>query len=94
MTPEEARNHPHSNILLRTVGTERDVDIDIFRIELEPRDRMLLCTDGLWGEIEDSDIASLMTTYSDPRITARELIRAAHHGGGRDNVTLVIAGSA
>lgn len=94
LTPEEARNHPHSNILLRTVGTERDVDIDIFRIELEPRDRMLLCTDGLWGEIEDSDIASLMTTYSDPRITARELIRAAHHGGGRDNVTLVIAGSA
>jgi protein phosphatase len=90
ITAEEARTHPHSNILLRTVGTERDIDIDIFRVELEPGDRVLLCSDGLWGEVEDRDLESLLNTYEDSRIASRELIRAAHHGGGKDNVTLVL----
>ena len=90
ITAEEARNHPHSNILLRTVGTERDVDIDIFRVDALPGDRFLMCTDGLWGEVEDRDIEAIMVQYPDPRIAARELVRAAHHGGGKDNVSLVI----
>lgn len=90
ITPEEARNHPHSNILLRTVGTERNVEIDIFRVELEPGDRMLLCSDGLWGEVEDDEIEALLNRYEDPRVLCRELIRSAHQGGGRDNVTVVI----
>ena len=90
ITREEARTHPQSNILLRTVGTERDVDIDLFRVELEPGDRVLLCSDGLWGEVEDADIASTLETYSDPRVAARELVRASHQGGGKDNVTLVL----
>jgi protein phosphatase len=92
ITAEEARTHPHSNILLRTVGTERDIDIDIFRVELESGDKVMMCSDGLWGEVEDRDMETILNTYSDPRIAARELVRAAHHGGGKDNVTLVIVG--
>ena len=91
ITPEEARHHPHSNILLRTVGTERNVEIDIFTVELEKGDRLLLCSDGLWGEIEDEDIEAILNHYQDPRIVCREMIRAAHHGGGRDNITVVMA---
>ena len=90
LNPEEARNHPHSNILLRTVGTERNVEIDIFSVELEKGDQLLLCSDGLWGEIEDEDIEAILNHYSDPRIICREMIRAAHHGGGRDNITVVM----
>lgn len=90
ITAEEARTHPHSNILLRTVGTERDVEIDIFRVELEKGDRILLCSDGLWGEVEDRDIENLLNHYEDPRIACRELVRAAHHGGGKDNVSLML----
>lgn len=90
ITAEEARHHPHSNILLRTVGTERDVDIDIFRFDLQAGDKILMCSDGLWGEVEDRDIESILNTYTDPRIAARELVRASHHGGGKDNVTLMI----
>jgi protein phosphatase len=90
ITAEEARHHPHSNILLRTVGTERDIDIDIFRVELEAGDKVMMCSDGLWGEVEDRDMESILNTYSDPRIASRELVRAAHHGGGKDNVTLMI----
>lgn len=92
ITAEEARTHPHSNILLRTVGTERNVEIDIFQVELQPGDRILMNSDGLWGEVEDSQITELMAQYEDPRVCARELVRAAHHGGGKDNVTLLIVG--
>ena len=91
LTPEEARNHPHSNILLRTVGTERNVEIDIFSVELERGDKLLLCSDGLWGEIEDEDIEAILNHYQDPRVVCREMIRAGHHGGGRDNITVVMA---
>lgn len=90
ITAEEARHHPHSNILLRTVGTERDIEIDVFRVELKSGDRIMMCSDGLWGEVEDRDMENLMNTYQDPRLASRELVRAAHHGGGKDNVTLVI----
>lgn len=90
ITEEEARNHPHSNILLRTVGTERNVEIDIYAVEVEKGDRVLLCSDGLWGEVEDEDIEAILNHYQDLRTASRELIRAAHHGGGRDNVTLIL----
>jgi serine/threonine protein phosphatase PrpC len=90
ITADEARHHPHSNILLRTVGTERDIEIDVFRVELKSGDKVMMCSDGLWGEVEDRDIENLMNNYADPRIASRELVRAAHHGGGKDNVTLVI----
>lgn len=90
ITADEARNHPHSNILLRTVGTERNVDIDIFRVELEQGDRVLLCSDGLWGEVEDSEIESIVNQHQDNRIVSRELIRAAHMGGGKDNISVII----
>ncbi len=90
ITPEEARNHPHSNILLRTVGTERNVEIDIFRVELEAGDRILLCSDGLWGEVEDDEIESLLNRHEDTRTLCRELIRSAHQGGGRDNITVMV----
>ena len=90
ITAEEARNHPNSNILLRTVGTERDVEVDLFPVEFDVGDRVLLCSDGLWGEVEDRDMQTILNTYTDPRVAARELVRASHHGGGKDNVTLLL----
>ncbi len=91
LTQAEARNHPHSNILLRTVGTERNVEIDLFRVELELGDKVVLCSDGLWGEVEDGEMESVMNQQPDGRIAARELVRAAHLGGGKDNITVILA---
>lgn len=90
ISAEEARHHPHANILLRTVGTERDVEIDILRVELEPGDQILLCSDGLWGEVEDRDMESVLNDYADLRFATRELVRGSHQGGGKDNVTLLL----
>lgn len=90
LTSEEARHHPHSNILLRTVGTERNVEIDMRRVDLEPGDRILLCSDGLWGEVDDAEIEALVNQYDDNRALSRELVRGAHVNGGKDNVTVVV----
>ena len=92
ITAEEARHHPHANILLRTVGTERDIDVDVHPVLLKDGDRVMICSDGLWGEVEDEDISTILNTHVDPRAASRELVRAAHHGGGKDNITLMIVG--
>ncbi len=93
VTPDEARTHPHSHILLRTVGTEYDVEIDIFQVELQSGDRVIMCSDGLWGEVEDDDIEAILNHYDDPSVCVQELIKAAHLGGGKDNVTVMIIGT-
>ena len=90
LTAEEARHHHHSNILLRTVGTERNVEIEMRRVDLEPGDRIILCSDGLWGEVDDADIEAFVNQHDDNRALARELVRAAHMSGGKDNVTVVV----
>ena len=51
LTPEEAEFIP-TQYFTSTVGTERDVDVDIFSVELEPGDAVLMCSDGLWGDVE------------------------------------------
>lgn len=91
LTAEEARNHPHSNILWKTVGTERDITIDVFETDLEPGDRLMLCSDGLWGEVEDEVMERVLSQCEDNRIASRELVRAAHNGGGKDNITVLVA---
>ena len=80
----------NSNILLRTVGTERNVMIDIFQVSLQPNDVILLCSDGLWGEVDDSDIIDICNSYEDLREISMEQINAAHLGGGKDNITVMM----
>ena len=90
LTQDEARHHPHSNVLMRTVGTERDVAVDTFRVRLQSEDVILLCSDGLWGETEDFDMQEVMNQHVNLRDVAMDLVILAHNGGGKDNVTLVM----
>lgn len=91
LTPDEARHHPHSNILMRTVGTERDVLVDTFHVDLQSGDSLLLCSDGLWGETEDIDMERILNQVPEFQEKAVELIYLAHNGGGKDNVSLILA---
>ena len=90
LTKEEARVHPHSNILLRTVGTDRNVEIDIFRVGLQQDDVILLCSDGLWGEVEDEKLQDTLNADGNLSQTCRNLLRSSHLGGGRDNCTIML----
>ena len=93
LTPEEAQHHPRRNVLTRALGTERDVAIDIRRIDWMPGDQLLLCSDGLSGMVDDEALLSTMTDPSlDLEQKAERLVELALAAGGEDNVTVALVG--
>ncbi|MFP1695704.1 PP2C family protein-serine/threonine phosphatase [Gardnerella greenwoodii] len=92
ITPEEARNHPQRNVVMRVLG---DFDIDprpdIALRKAHPSDRWLLCSDGLCGVLEDSTIQDVMSTISNQEECAQKLVAMALRAGSTDNVTAVVA---
>ncbi len=91
ITPEEAKTHPDRNIITRAVGIENFVDADIEIVDISPDDKLLLCTDGLSGVVEDSDILEIIREYHE--VSAEKLIEKAIENGSRDNITAVIVDS-
>jgi len=90
ITPEEADVHPRRNEILRSVGVEAEVEIDIARVHASPGDHFMLCSDGLTGLVADDEIAEAVDQL--PIETAAErLVAMANARGGQDNITLQIA---
>jgi protein phosphatase len=90
LTPAEARTHPSGNILVRSIGSVPEVEIDVFHVETQDGDRILLCSDGLWGEVEDHEIAATLIATTDCQAACVELVDMANEAGGKDNSTLVL----
>ncbi|MEE2829388.1 MAG: Stp1/IreP family PP2C-type Ser/Thr phosphatase [Myxococcota bacterium] len=90
LTAEEARDHPSGNILVRSIGSVPEVEIDLFHLTLQAGDRLLLCSDGLWGELEDEEMAKTILAHTDSQQACVELVDMANAHGGRDNSTLVL----
>ena len=90
ITEAEARIHPQRNILTRVLGNEPDVEVDEFSVIPVEGDRYLLCSDGLFNELDDDRIAAVLRRLADPGEVAVELVRLANDVGGRDNITVVV----
>jgi PPM family protein phosphatase len=90
LTKEEARNHPKSNLLYRTIGTDEHIKVDTFQKKLNPGGHLVLCTDGLWGEVSDEDVHQVIRSSADARSAGEELVRLANTQGGKDNITVVV----
>lgn len=90
ITPEEARTHPKRNVVTRAIGIEAFVQVDSATIVPYTGDRFLLCSDGLFNEVEPEKIASILRRLSEPHDAAAELVRLANENGGRDNITVVV----
>jgi protein phosphatase len=90
ITHEEALVHPRRNIVTRVLGNDPDVEVDEFPIDVFRGDRFLLCSDGLFNEVDDAAIAGVLARRDDPQATADQLVRLANEGGGRDNITVVV----
>jgi len=96
LSPEEAESHPQRSVITRALGTEPDVDVDTFTVEVEQGDIYLLCSDGLTDMTSTRDILAAVEESRDLDDAARALVEAANAGGGEDNITVVlfqIAGS-
>ena len=89
LTKEEARTHPKANLLFRTIGTDENVAVDTFRVALKKGGTLLLCTDGLWGEVADDDIRKVCATALDVKAMGNRLVELANEQGGKDNITAV-----
>jgi PPM family protein phosphatase len=91
MTPEEEENFPHKNIIVRALGMKDSVDVDIRDNGPELGDILLLCSDGLSGEITDDEMCKLLLAHTDDLDKGVEmLIQAACDNGGKDNVTVIL----
>jgi hypothetical protein len=90
ITEEEALVHPRRNEVLRSLGVEPDVVVDLHQVDLQPGDQILLCSDGLSGVVRDAEIAEVMHRES-PAEAVRTLVDFANSRGGPDNVTVQIA---
>lgn len=90
ITSREAEVHPARGRLTRYVGMEAEVESASQTLELLPRDRLLLCTDGLWGMISDGHIGSVLSQYESPEDTCNALVAAGNAAGGRDNLTALV----
>lgn len=91
ITPEEARVHPNRSVITRTIGSDIHMRPDIYELNVDAGDRILLCSDGLSSMISNNAIESIMRRQSDAQHCADELVTAALENGGADNVTVVVA---
>ena len=87
----EARNHPQRHMLTRCLGLTRFVNVDTMKIELEPGDRILLCSDGLTDMITDDEVKDALEKGTSVDDVAWHLIEVANGAGGVDNITVIVA---
>ena len=90
LTPQEAKHHPQRNVVTRVLGIEEDVQVDTWEVVPYVGDRFLLCSDGLFNEVDEERIAGTLRRLRDPQDAAAELVRLANEAGGRDNITVVV----
>jgi PPM family protein phosphatase len=92
ITREEARRSPHRNLVTQALGAVAENELRVASRTgiLKPGMQILLCTDGLNGEVEDEAMADILEEESHPQDAIDALIQAALNGGGNDNITAVL----
>ncbi len=90
ITADEAKTHPQRNILTRALGIDEVVVVDSWEVDPVTGDRFLICSDGLFNEVDENRLVATLRRFEDPGDAARELVRLANEGGGRDNITCVV----
>ena len=90
LTAEEAEQWPGKHVLTRNLGDTNGVQPAMRVLELEPEDRLLLCSDGLHGELPDGVIRDMLGSSDAPIVIAHRFIEAVLDGAARDNVTAVV----
>ena len=90
ISKEDAEHHPMKNVVLRALGTEETVNMDIKTIIFEEDDKLLLCSDGLSNKVTEIEMCNILESAQSLNEKAAELVELANNHGGEDNITLVI----
>ncbi|MBT1164297.1 PP2C family protein-serine/threonine phosphatase [Bifidobacterium felsineum] len=89
LTPQDAEVLIPRNIITQCLGDPDGIDADIYVADLTGR--YIICSDGLYGEVSDNDIAGIAATHANPQDAAHALVKMALDAGGRDNITVIVA---
>jgi serine/threonine protein phosphatase PrpC len=91
ITAEEAASHPQRNVLYRALGQGEPFDPDIVTAPMPHGGHLLICSDGLWGVVEQENILAMILTSPSPQQACVRLIEAANLAGGPDNISAIVA---
>ncbi|GAC1391844.1 MAG: hypothetical protein NVS4B11_16500 [Ktedonobacteraceae bacterium] len=89
LTEDQARSHAQRNVITRCLGTQADVEVDVFAEPLEEGDSFILCSDGLSGFVNDDDLRAIINQYI-PQESVYHLVERANENGGPDNITAIV----
>lgn len=90
ITAEQAAVHPRRHVVTRALGTGDDTEADYWLLPIEEGDRVMVCSDGLNGELPDDRMLGILKAVEDPQEAVDALIQAALRSGGRDNITVIV----
>ena len=90
ITPIEARFHPQRNIILRALGVAEELQVDLDSPEAAAGDRILICSDGLSGPVDDRAMEIILASHAGLEECCRARVDAANDRGGQDNITVIL----
>jgi len=91
LSKDEAENFPHRNVLIRALGQGESLEADIFTIPFPQPGYLMICSDGLWGVLNENDIFRMITDAPNLHRACQNLVEAANAAGGPDNITVILA---
>jgi protein phosphatase len=91
LSKDEAENFPHRNVLIRALGQGESLEADIFTIPFPQSGYLMICSDGLWGVLNENDIFRMITDAPNLHRACQNLVEAANAAGGPDNITVILA---
>ena len=89
ITKDEAHLHARKNVITRAIGANANNEPDCFSVPLEEGDRVLLCSDGLYDEVDDETMLKVLTATDDMERCAEKLVAMANENGGKDNISVI-----
>lgn len=90
ISPEDARHHPHRNVILRAVGIEENLALDVIKGKTQPGDIFMMCSDGLTDMVDDTLIKEVISSSLTIAQKAEGFIELAKLAGGSDNITVAL----
>lgn len=90
ISESEAENHPNRNVLYRAMGQSEPFKPDIEKFSIQPGERLMICSDGLWGVVDQQEMMQILKNQKDPEDIVCELVDAANAAGGPDNISVIL----
>jgi PPM family protein phosphatase len=91
LSKDEVENFPHRNVLIRALGQGETLEADIFTVPFPHPGYLMICSDGLWGVVNEKDIVRILSEAPNLHRACQSMVEAANAAGGPDNITVILA---